>query len=84
MSLKASKNLKMHLMDVVTAYLYGSLDNDIYMKLPEGLKMPGALKEKLMQRILTLTNTSSFSLFDKEPNVSFSLNVLLFFIFSFS
>ena len=46
MSLTASKNLKMHLMDVVTAYLYGSLDNDIYMKLPEGLKMSGALKEK--------------------------------------
>ena len=46
MSLTASKNLEMHLMDVVTAYLYGSLDNDIYMKLPEGLKMPGALKEK--------------------------------------
>ena len=46
MSLTASKNLEMHLMDVVTAYLYGSLDNDIYMKLPEGLKMQGALKEK--------------------------------------
>ena len=44
MSLTASKNLEMHLMDVVTAYLYGSLDNDIYMKLPEGLKMPGARK----------------------------------------
>ena len=44
MSLTASKNLEMHLIDVVTAYLYGSLDNDIYMKLPEGLKMPGALK----------------------------------------
>ena len=80
----ASKNLEMHLMDVVTAYLYGSLDNDIYMKLPEGLKMPGALKEKLMQRILTLTNTSSFSLFDKEHMFSFSLYVLLFFKFSFS
>ena len=46
MSLTASKNLEMHLMDVVTAYLYGSLDNDIYMKLPEGLKMSRALKEK--------------------------------------
>lgn len=32
----------MNLMDVVTAYLYGSLDNDIYMKIPEGLKMPKA------------------------------------------
>ena len=46
MSLTASKNLEMHLMDVVTTYLYGSLDNDIYMKLPEGSKMSRALKEK--------------------------------------
>ena len=26
-------------MDIVTAYLYGSLDNDIYMKIPGGYKM---------------------------------------------
>ena len=32
----------MRLMDVVTAYLYGQLDNNIYMKVPEGLKMPEA------------------------------------------
>ena len=30
----------MQLMDVVTAYLYGSLDADIYMKVPDGLKIP--------------------------------------------
>ena len=30
----------MQLMDVVIAYLYGSLDNDIYMKIPEGYKIP--------------------------------------------
>ena len=24
------------LMDVITTYLYGSIDNDIYMKFPEG------------------------------------------------
>ena len=35
-SLAVSENLEMHLMDVVTAYLYGSLDNDIYMRVPEG------------------------------------------------
>ena len=29
------ENLEIHLMDVVTAYLYGSLDNEIYMKVPE-------------------------------------------------
>ena len=33
-------------MHVVTAYLYGSLDSDIYMKIPEGLKMPEALCAK--------------------------------------
>ena len=27
---------------LVTAYLYGSLDSDIYMKIPEGFKMPEA------------------------------------------
>ena len=39
-SLVAKENLDMRLMDVVTAYLYESLDNDIYMKIPEGYKMP--------------------------------------------
>ena len=36
----ASMNLTMQLMDVVTAYLYGSLDTDIYMKVLEGVKIP--------------------------------------------
>ena len=30
----------MQLMDVVTAYLYGSLDSDIYMKVPDGIPIP--------------------------------------------
>ena len=33
-------NLLMQLMDVVTAYLYGPLDAEIYMKVPDGLKIP--------------------------------------------
>ena len=45
-SLVVSKKLEMHLMDVVTAYLYGLLDSDIYMKIPEGFKMPEALSTK--------------------------------------
>ncbi|KAI3693370.1 hypothetical protein L6452_33205 [Arctium lappa] len=45
-SLAVSKNLEMRLMDVVTAYLYGSLDSDIYMKIPEGFKMPEALSTR--------------------------------------
>ena len=45
-SLVVSEKLKMRLMDVVTAYLYGLLDSDIYMKIPEGFKMPEASSSK--------------------------------------
>ena len=38
-SLIAKEKLDIWLMDVVTTYLYGSLDNDIYMKILEGYKM---------------------------------------------
>ena len=34
------EKLEMHLMDVVTTYLYGSLDSDIHIKILEGFKMP--------------------------------------------
>ena len=37
LSLAVDKKLETRLMDVVTAYLYGSLDTDIYMKVPAGL-----------------------------------------------
>ena len=40
-SLAAKERLDMRLIDVVTAYLYGSLDCDVYMKVPEGFKLPG-------------------------------------------
>jgi hypothetical protein len=40
-SMAANLNLKMQLMDVMTAYLYGSLYLEIYMRVPEGLKIPG-------------------------------------------
>ena len=36
------ERLEMHLMDVVTAYLYGSIDSDINMKIPEGFTLPEA------------------------------------------
>ena len=38
-SLAISEELDMCLMDVITAYLYGSIDNDIYMKIPKGFKL---------------------------------------------
>ena len=34
------ENLDMRLMDVVTVYLYRSLDTNIFMKILEGFKMP--------------------------------------------
>jgi len=40
--LTVSEALDMHFMDVVAAYLYGSLDKDIHMKIPEGFTMPKA------------------------------------------
>jgi len=39
-SLAVQKHLSMQLMDVLTAYLYGSLDSDIHMKVPEGIPIP--------------------------------------------
>ena len=43
----ASMNLQMKLMDVVTAYLYGSLDAEIYMKVPEGITVPKPEKRNM-------------------------------------
>lgn len=39
-SLVVLENLNMHLMDVVTIYLYGLLDSDIYMRLLKCFKVP--------------------------------------------
>ena len=39
-SLLVSEGLDMCLMDVITAYLYGMLENDIYMKVLEGFQLP--------------------------------------------
>ena len=45
-SLTVSEGLDMRLMDVIVAYLYGSIDNDIYMKIPKGFKLPEANNTK--------------------------------------
>jgi hypothetical protein len=50
-SLVAQKGLSMHLMDVVTGYLYGSLDSYIYMKVPEGIDIPNKNHSRNMYRI---------------------------------
>jgi hypothetical protein len=39
LSLAIQKHLSLQLMDVMTAYLYGSLDSDIYMKVPNGISI---------------------------------------------
>jgi hypothetical protein len=39
LSLTTQKCLSLQLMDVVTAYLYESLDSDIYMKVSDGLSV---------------------------------------------
>ncbi|KAL8097292.1 hypothetical protein AgCh_030429 [Apium graveolens] len=39
MGMACMEKLETRLMDVVTAYLYGSLDSDFYMKIPEGLNI---------------------------------------------
>ena len=36
----------MLLMDVITTYLYGSIDNDIYMKIPERVRLLEAKNKK--------------------------------------
>ena len=45
-SLAVLKGLDMRLMDVITTYLYESMDNDVYMKIPEGFKLPEANSTK--------------------------------------
>ena len=45
-SLVVSKGLDMRLMDVITAYLYGSIDNDIYIKIPKGFTLPEVVNAK--------------------------------------
>ena len=39
-SMSVNLKLEVNLMDVVTAYLYGNLDSDIYTKIPECIPVP--------------------------------------------
>ena len=48
-SLEVCEKLEMRLMDVITAYLYGSLDNDIYMKILKGLLLPDRYDSNLRE-----------------------------------
>ena len=44
-NLAVHEKLEMRLMDVVTSYLYGSLDHNIFMKIPKAFKVPEAYKD---------------------------------------
>ena len=52
----------MRLMDVITAYLYGSIDNDIYMKIPKGFRLPEAYNTKPRSMCLIKLQRSLFGL----------------------
>jgi hypothetical protein len=47
-SLAVQDHLSLQMMDVVTAYLYGSLDSDIYMKVPDGIDVPNPKAKRNM------------------------------------
>ncbi|KAJ9541765.1 hypothetical protein OSB04_028271 [Centaurea solstitialis] len=61
-SLVIQGGIDMRLMDVVTAYLYGSLNTDIYMKLPEGLKLPESCKVSSREHCSIKLNKSLYGL----------------------
>ncbi|CAM8926811.1 unnamed protein product [Rhodiola kirilowii] len=67
-NLAVHEKLKMHLMDIVTAYLYGSLDTNIYMKIPEGFKMPAASSSMPRERYSIKLERSLYGL--KQSNTT--------------
>lgn len=60
--LAVNEGLNLRLLDVVTAYLYGSLNNDIYMKLPEGFKLPKACNSGYREQYSIKLNRSLYGL----------------------
>ena len=42
----------MHLMDIVIAYLYGMLENDIYMKVLKGFQLPQVNNHKICTQLI--------------------------------
>ena len=61
-SLAVSKGLDMSLMDVVTTYLYGSLDANVYMKIPEGFTLLEAMNSKPRSMYLIKLQRSLYGL----------------------
>ncbi|KAG7557098.1 Reverse transcriptase RNA-dependent DNA polymerase [Arabidopsis suecica] len=61
-SLAIRENLDLRLMDVVTAYLYGPLDNEIYMRLPEGIELKDKDKKGSRDQYCIRLNKSLYGL----------------------
>jgi hypothetical protein len=61
-SLAVRERLDLRLMDVVIAYLYGSLENDIFMKLPKGLNLPEACNHNSREQYSIKLNKSLYGL----------------------
>ena len=61
-SLVVSEKLDMQLMDVVTAYLYGDLDSEIYMKVPDGFHVPKSSDSKPQSTYSTRLKCSLYGL----------------------
>ena len=60
--LAVSKGLDMQLMDVVTTYLYGSIDTNVYMKILEGFKLPEGMNSKPRSMYLIKLQRSLYGL----------------------
>ena len=56
------EGLDMRLMDVVTTYLYGSIDTYVYMKIPEGFKLPKAINSQPRSMYLIKLQQSLYGL----------------------
>nr|GEW71489.1 zinc finger, CCHC-type [Tanacetum cinerariifolium] len=74
LALAAINNLVIHQMDVKTAFLYGDLDEEVYMKQPEGFVMPGN-EHKVFDKTKKFLS-SRFSMKDMgEANVILSIKI---------
>ena len=61
-SLAVHEGLDLHLMDVIISYLYGSLNNNIYIKLLKGLNLPEAYNSDSHEEYSIKLNKSLYGL----------------------